>query len=373
MLHIYPTYLINYVYTYMTINKLLQCWTKFGKKYSKNDAITFEKYLKGNYRESMFAEPITEYEIITEIDKLSTNKSAGYDEVSAKIVKVIKQDISKPLAHIFNLTFQYGIIPDSLKIALVTPVFKANEKYLFENYRPISVLTCFSKLLEKLMYTRLISHIEKQQILSKHQYGFRRNRSTEHAIIELTEKISKAIDEGKYTIGIFLDLSKAFDTVNHEILLKNLEYYGIRGSCLKWFENYLHERTQIVKYGHHRSNKMTISTGVTQGSILGPLLFLIYINDIENCSELISFVMYADDTNAFYSNKCLKSLTHIMQEEMNEVTKWLNVNKLSINTTKTKYIIFKSKNKKCNSENNIKLNNNIIQQNEIDKRSLTKI
>ena len=119
---------------------------------------------------------------------------------------------------------------------------------------------------------------------------------------------------------------------------------------------------QIVKFGHHKSNKLIISTGVPQGSILGPLLFLLYINDIENCSKIISFVMYADDTNAFHSDKCLKSLMHVMQEEMNEVIKWLNVNKLSINTTKTKYIIFKSRNKKCDIEIDIKLNDNIIQQ-----------
>ena len=210
------------------------------------------------------------------------------------------------------------------------------------------------------MYKRLISYIERKQILSKHQYGFRKNRSTEHAIIELTDKISKAIDEGKFTFGIFLDLSKAFHTVNHKILFKKLEHYGIRVNCLKWFENYLYKRTQIVKIGNHRSNKRKISTGVPQGSILGPLLFLLYINDIENCSEIISFVMYADDTNAFYSDKNLKSLTNIMQEEMNKVTNWLNVNKLSINTTKTKYIIFKSSNKKCDTEINIQLNPTIM-------------
>ena len=180
------------------------------------------------------------------------------------MIKAINAEILKPLTYIYNLTFLTGKIPKSLKIALVTPIFKANESNLFENYRPISVLSCFSKLLEKLMYKRLYNYVETKKILSKHQYGFRRNRSTEHAILELTDKISKAMDEGKYTMGIFLDLSKAFDTVNFEILFKKLQHYGIRGICLQWFKDYLQERTQIVKYKQHRSTEMNATTGVPQ-------------------------------------------------------------------------------------------------------------
>ena len=151
------------------------------------------------------------------------------------MIKTIGKEIVKPLTYIFNLSFQTGKIPKFLKIALITPIFKANESNLFENYGPISVLTCFSKLLEKLMYKRLYNYVEKHQVLSEHQFGFRRNRSTEHAILELSNKISKAIDKGEYTIGVFLDLSKAFDTVNRGILLKKLQHYGIRGICLQWF------------------------------------------------------------------------------------------------------------------------------------------
>jgi hypothetical protein len=166
-------------------------------------------------------------------------------------------------------------------------------------------------------------------------------KNQEHAILELTDKISKAMDEGKYTMGIFLDLSQAFDTVNFEILFKKLQHYGIRGICLQWFKDYLQERTQIVKYKQHRSTEMNVTTGVPQGSILGPLLFLLYINDTESCSDILSFILYADDTNAFYSNPCLKTLYNTIQNEMNKVVKWLNANKLSINAPKTKFVIFK--------------------------------
>ena len=151
------------------------------------------------------------------------------------------------------------LIPDKLKVALVTPIFKANERNKFENYRPISVLTCFSKLLEKLMYKRLIKFIETHKILSKHQYGFRKNRSTEHAIIELVDNITRAIDEGKYTVGIFLDLSKAFDTINHNILISKLEHYGIRGICQKWFENYFKNSLIIHEENTKKNHKRVVS------------------------------------------------------------------------------------------------------------------
>jgi hypothetical protein len=233
-----------------------------------------------------------------------------------------------------------------LKLAIVTPIFKANENNIFENYRPISVLSCFSKLLEKLMYSRLINFIDKNQILSKHQYGFRKSRSTEFAIIELVDKITKGIDQGQYTLGIFLDLSKAFDTINHRILIEKLELYGIRGICLKWFKNYLENRKQTVKYNTIKSDEMIITSGVPQGSILGPILFLLYINDIQNFSRIVSIILFADDTNIFYSHTCLKKLNEIMQTEINKISDWLNTNILSLNTTNTKFMLFRSSKRK---------------------------
>lgn len=167
------------------------------------------------------------------IDNLVGKYSCGIDEISCKVIKYVSPFISIPLSHIFNLTFETGKIPEQLKIALVTPIYKSSDTDKFSNYRPISVLPCFSKVLEKIMYKRLISYIEKNGILSDHQYGFRSKNSTNHAIIELIDKVTKAIQSNEYTIGIFLDLSKAFDSVNHSILLRKLHFYGIRGNCHK--------------------------------------------------------------------------------------------------------------------------------------------
>jgi retron-type reverse transcriptase len=288
---------------------------------------------------------------------MKSKKSCGYDGIHTNIAKLSVKEISKPLTHIFSLTFSTGIIPDNLKVA----IFKCNDAMKFE-VRPISVLVCFSKLLERLMINRLSKFIDKNKILSKHQYGFRKNRSTEHAIIDFVDKITKAIDEGKYSVGIFLDLSKVFDTINHRILIKKLEHYGIRGVAKKWFENYLCNIKQIVKYNDVQSEVMTIRSGVPQGSVLGPLLFLLYINDIQFCSELISIVLFADDTNILFSHTCLKQLNEVIQIEMNKIIDWLNANKLSINTEKTKFILFRSKNKKLKDDIKISINNESIKQ-----------
>ena len=235
--------------------------------------------------------------------------------MSPRVIKAISDNVVKPLTYIFNQTFLTGIIPNEFKMAIVTPVFKTNDKESFSNFRPISVLPCFSKILEKLMYKRIIKFLDKHNILNEHQYGFRKKHSTNHAILELVTKITNAIENNQYTMGVFLDLSKAFDTVNHAILLHKLEHYGIRGIVLEWFKNYLQFRKQAVKYKTTKSDSLTISCGVPQGSVLGPLLFLIYINDISKCSQILSFILFADDTNLFLTHHDLETLIRIMNEE----------------------------------------------------------
>ena len=183
---------------------------------------------------------------------------------------------------------------------------KSDSKLLYSNYRPISILPLFSKTLEKLMHHRLMDYLIKYKFLYEHQFGFQKGKSTEHAILDLHSNLIKAIENYEKPSCIFLDFAKAFDTVNHNILLTKLEYYGIRGTALSWFKSYLIESTQTTKIDCSYSNYSTINCGIPQGSVLGPLLFLIYINDIYLSAQEVPFHLFADYTCIFYSHKSLE-------------------------------------------------------------------
>ena len=192
------------------------------------------------------------------------------------------------------------------------------------------------------MSNRLINFLNKHRLLYDQQYGFRQNLSTDFALLELSDKIAEAIDRKKFMIGIFVDLSKAFDTLNHNILLQKLISYGIRGSVNDWFRSYLEDREQFVLLNDVSSNKRKITTGVPQGSILGPLLFLVYINDICKSSDLLRFILYADDTNIFYSCESVDQLCDVVNRELQGVVQWFKANRLSVNLKKTNFVIFGS-------------------------------
>ena len=305
------------------------------------------EYIKVEISENFFVSAVTE----DEIGKIICNfkdSAAGWDDLRPRIMKLIQSCIKRPLAHICNRSFMTGIFPSELKIADVVPIFKSGDDMVFSNYRPVSVLPVLSKILERLMYNRLILYINRHDLLYEYQFGFQKGKSTHMTLITLIDKISEALDQGELVIGIFLDFSKAFDTVHHGILLKKLELYGVKDTALKWFDSYLINRLQYVTYNNIKSDKEKVKCGVPQGSIWGPLLFLLYINDLTTVSTTSLSVLFADDTNIFMSGKNLPSMAMALNEQLTAIYEWLCCNKLSLNVLKTHYMIFTQRNKKVN-------------------------
>ena len=238
-----------------------------------------------------------------------------------------------------------------MKIAKVIPLYKSGNKHHFTNYRPVSLLPQFSKILEKLFNNRLDNFIDKHKLLTDNQYGFRANRSTSMALLESVEEITNSMDKKQQSIGIFLDLKKAFDTINHDILIKKLERYGIRGIVGNWVRSYLSHRYQFVTLGDCSSVCLDIACGVPQGSVLGPKLFILYINDICNVSNVLKLVLFTDDTNIFFSGDDLYQLVEAINFEISKLKLWLDNNKLSLNLSTTKFMLFGN----CRTNEHIKI------------------
>ena len=276
---------------------------------------------------------------------MDDTKSSGPNSIPIKLLKIGKDTLSTQLCNIYNLSFQQGVFPSKNKIAKIIPVFKSGSKDDINNYRPISLLSTFSKIHEKLIFTRLTNFLEVNQILYPRQYGFRPGFSTTFSLIDITETIRNSIDQKKFGCGIFLDLKKAFDTVNHDMLLTKLEHYGIRDISLNWFKSYLSDRKQFVHINGQNSSLCDIVCGVPQGSVLGPLLFLLYVNDLPNISKKLNFFLFADDTNIYLDSFNLYSLQTIVNKELSKLYDWLCINRLSLNISKTNFVIFNPPNK----------------------------
>ena len=307
---------------------------------------------------TIFLEPVTCDEISTIVSNLENN-ATGFDEISAVYLKMSLSSIASPLVYICNMSLSEGVFPTQLKMANVVPLYKCVDPMMFNHYRPVSLLCTLSKVFEKVMYNRLIKFLQKFSVLYEYQFGFRRKRSTHLALITLIDQLTQAIENGEYVIGVFLDFSKAFDTVDHKILLDKLYHYGVRGCAHKWFTSYLTGREQFVTYNGVKSHNQFIKCGVPQGSILGPLLFLLYINDLASVCQYTFPILFADDSNLFIGGNDADLTMETLNTELKEISIWLKANKLTLNIKKTHFMIFSSKNKP-HPDMNINIDGEII-------------
>ena len=352
-------------------------FTNIGPKLSNEipapQGISYKTFLKQKISCAFNFNLVEVKDIIDTINKLAPKSSCGYDNISTKLLKQLSPIVSPFITVIINQSLCTGIFPDKLKIAKVLPLFKKGNIHLFDNYRPISLLPSISKVFEKIVYKQVYDYFLTHKLIYNSQYGFRHLHSTELAALELSDRLMQNLDKGKIPIAVYLDLSKAFDTLDHYILLEKLMYYGIKGTELSWFQSYLSNRRQYVHFDDSDSSLLTISTGVPQGSILGPLLFLIYMNDISEASDKFYSILYADDTTlteplcsfdvlADSRNFNRSILTENINRELKAIHIWLCVNKLSLNIPKTKFMIFHHKQRKIdNFIPELKINDYVIE------------
>ena len=278
----------------------------------------------------------------TELSRLNPNKSYGMDGIQAKFVRDAASEIKVAITHIINLSIDTNVIPNELKYARVNPLHKKGNRNLVENYRPISILSVVSKVLEKAIYIQFEKYLKDNNLLYCYQSGFRKKHSTDTCLIDLMDYLHKNISEGKYVGMVLLDLQKAFDTVDHDILCNKLKHMGV--GCIRWFESYVKDRLHVVTLDGTNSEPGLVTCGVPQRSILDPLLFVCYVNDMP-MSIKCKLLLYADDSALLISGKDLQSIAHELSNELKSCYDWLVDNKLSLHLGKTESILFSTKKK----------------------------
>ena len=317
------------------------------------------EYMGNDVSSTLFLSPVTPNEISNIIGNLRNTKQS-IDKTPVKLLKLAKDILAAPISDLVNSSYIKATFPRILKCALVTPIYKKGDRSLPSNYRPISILPPLSKIFEQTIYSRLSNFLHINSVFTSSQFGFLKRKSTVDAIISLTENLYEILDRREFGISVFVDYMKAFDTINHKVLIRKLYKYGIRGTPLNLISDYLRDRQQRVRITNVLSSPTTLNTGVPQGSILGPILFLLYINDLPNVSPLCNYVLYADDTTLTFHHHDYPELVCICNRELEKINVWSKANRLSISFEKTSYMLFTTRNRNFDTSA-ITFGNNVIE------------
>lgn len=325
-------------------------FTSVSRELVNDPAAINHSFLVPSSCSSIFLHSTNEEEVLEIIMSLKNSNSAGSDCVSSRVLKEVGEYLVRPLSDLVNASFAEGRFPKALKSAVVNPLYKKGSVFDTNNYRPISITSTFSKVFEKLFLNRLHPFLVNNHLLYKKQFGFQKDISTIDAMFSFISNVSKALDDHKHVFGFFFDLSKAFDMVNHGLLLKKLEHFGIRGNALSWISSFLEGRTQTVQIPYldanrcissQKSHEIAVTCGVPQGSVLGPILFLLFVNDIHSSVSNVDLCLFADDTSLNISNASRSDLEIESFIQCSALLQWLVDNNLTVNTEKTHFIEFK--------------------------------
>ena len=317
-----------------------QVGPKLAAKIGKARQKTYRDYLGDRVSESLFLCPTTPAEVELLCQALVPGKGVGWDDISPRVIKGVARELSGSLSRLLNCCMREGHYPSCFKVARVVPVFKGEDPTVFSNYRPVSVLPILSQIFERVIQARLVKFLDKHRVIVDGQYGFRAGHSTAMAVLDLVERVRKAWSKGKVALGVLIDLKKAFDTVDHHLLVEKLQHYGVRGAASDLVRSYLENRSQFVTYGGYESDRGEVECGVPQGSVLGPLFFLVYVNDMVKACGSLELVLFADDTNIYAEDTSISGLFSKVNEGLAELSDWFKCNKLTLNLKKTEYIYF---------------------------------